>query len=185
MSELKDVELCAISIEKAGDKLSPTTNHLLRLLGGLRRWCFLPAIVTSCVQLVLFKGGDALNVCFNTIAVLFMMEIDNFAYVVGLSEPVRTNVEVRGRVELDSDRINALRRAKLAHVVCIPIVVVFAVWSAPWFLGPFSMFLVQPAFLLAGQFEHFDRTLATAIYVTARWGLGFFAFFFILINIVD
>ena len=36
---------------------------------------FLPALVVAVPMLVLFKGGDALSVCFNTIAILFLTEV--------------------------------------------------------------------------------------------------------------
>jgi hypothetical protein len=36
---------------------------------------FLPMLVDAVSILVLFKGGDALTVCFNTIAILFLTEV--------------------------------------------------------------------------------------------------------------
>jgi hypothetical protein len=80
----------------------------LLLLAGVRRWLFLPALVTTVPMLVLIKGGDvslfqsrpihrqtakiaatvdaeanvgavslqALSVCFNSVAVLFLCEIE-------------------------------------------------------------------------------------------------------------
>jgi hypothetical protein len=45
------------------------------LLGGVRRWVFLPVLVAAVPTLVLVKGGDALSVCFNTIAILFLTEV--------------------------------------------------------------------------------------------------------------
>ena len=41
----------------------------------MRRWVFLPVLVAAVPWLVLFKGGDALSVCFNTIAILFLTEV--------------------------------------------------------------------------------------------------------------
>jgi hypothetical protein len=41
----------------------------------VRRWLFLPALVAAVPALVLAKGGDALSVCFNTIAILFLTEV--------------------------------------------------------------------------------------------------------------
>jgi hypothetical protein len=45
------------------------------LLGGVRRWVFLPALFYVVPNLVMIKGGDALSVCFNTIAILFLTEV--------------------------------------------------------------------------------------------------------------
>ena len=59
----------------AGDRLSRGSRLALTLLGGVRRWVFLPALVAAVPVLVLFMGGDALSVCFNTIAILFLTEV--------------------------------------------------------------------------------------------------------------
>jgi hypothetical protein len=116
---------------------------------------FLPTLVVAVPVLVLFKGGDALSVCFNTIAILFLTEvtmwhaetvkcpirkglfsrysvpqIDNAAYAVGLSERVRTRVEEFGRVELRDAEAAALVRSKAVHVVLLVVAVPAGVWSA-------------------------------------------------------
>jgi hypothetical protein len=71
----QDIALCAIAIGHAGDRLSRSSRLALTLLGGVRRWVFLPMLVDAVPILVLFKGGDALSVCFNTIAILFLTEV--------------------------------------------------------------------------------------------------------------
>jgi hypothetical protein len=71
----QDIALCAIAITRAGDRLSRGFRLALTLLGGVRRWVFLPALVIAVPFLVLIKGGDALSVCFNTIAILFLTEV--------------------------------------------------------------------------------------------------------------
>jgi hypothetical protein len=119
---------------------------------------FLPTLVGAVPALVLVKGGDALSVCFNTIAILFLTEvictkfththsncempnpnlchaygpvpqIDNAAYAVGLSERVRTRVEEFGRVELRDTEAAALVRSKTVHVMLVVVTVPAAVWS--------------------------------------------------------
>jgi hypothetical protein len=67
--------LCAISIEHAADRLSRGFQIALALLGGVRRWVFLPTLVAAVPILVRAKGGDALSICFNTIAILFLTEV--------------------------------------------------------------------------------------------------------------
>jgi hypothetical protein len=71
----QDITLCSIAIAHAGDRLSRGSRFALTLLGGVRRWLFLPALVAVVPILVLTKGGDALSVCFNTIAILFLTEV--------------------------------------------------------------------------------------------------------------
>jgi hypothetical protein len=71
----QDIALCTIAIAHAGDRLSRGFRFSLTLLGGVRRWVFLPSLVCAVPFLVLIKGGDALSVCFNTIAILFLTEV--------------------------------------------------------------------------------------------------------------
>jgi hypothetical protein len=71
----QDITLCAIAITHAGDRLTRGSRIVLALLGGVRRWVFLPTLVLVVSWLVMFKGGDALSVCFNTIAILFLTEV--------------------------------------------------------------------------------------------------------------
>ena len=52
------------------------------LLGGVRRWVFLPTLVCCIVCLVTYQGGDALSIALNTVAIIFLVEVDNVAYAV-------------------------------------------------------------------------------------------------------
>ena len=56
--ELKDLRLCSIAIEHAGDKLAPGWRIALRVLGGVRRWVFLPCLVLTIPMLIFFQGGE-------------------------------------------------------------------------------------------------------------------------------
>ena len=71
----QDIALCAIAITHAGDRLSRGSRLSLTLLGGVRRWLFLPTLMMVVPFLVLAKGSDALSICFNTIAILFLTEV--------------------------------------------------------------------------------------------------------------
>lgn len=55
----------------------------------------------------------------NTVALLFLTEVDNVAYALGISERVRALVEVDGRVELSESDIVWLTRSKVAHMIAI------------------------------------------------------------------
>ena len=76
---------------------------------------------------LLARAGDALHVCLNVIAVLFLCEVDNASYMVALNERVRARVEDAGRGELSDDDLIALTRTKLSHVVAIVLCVLIAV----------------------------------------------------------
>jgi hypothetical protein len=75
VGELKDVTLCSTAIARAGGALHPGWRYGFLVINAARRWIFLTVLCVSVPLLVVYKGGDALNVCFNTIAILFMTEV--------------------------------------------------------------------------------------------------------------
>ena len=54
---------------------------------------FLPGLLLDVPILVLFNGGDALSICFNTVAILFLAEVDNVCFSVMLPERTRARIE--------------------------------------------------------------------------------------------
>jgi hypothetical protein len=174
----QDIELCAMAIRHAGDRIAPTYRFALSLLGGMRRWTFLPTMVMAAPWLVLIKGGDALSVCFNTVAVLFLCEIDNLLYAILLPERERARVEVEGRVELGEAEAAALMRSKAVHVAVLVVAVPCAVAG-----GVGWIFLPLLAFWLAGATEAVlgsagaGEACKEVGKVTGRWLLGLIGFF--------
>ena len=126
----QDIELCAVAIRHACDSIPHAWRFAFALLGGLRRWMFLPALCSTVPVLVVHQGGDALSVCFNTVAVLFLCEIDNLAYAIGLGEKLRARVEVDGRVELGEVEADALALSKIVHVCVLGVVVPCGVFAS-------------------------------------------------------
>ena len=141
-----------MAVAHAGDKLSKGWRLALGFLLWMRRWVFLPSLVMSVPILVLYKGGDALSVCLNTVAILFLCDIDNIAFDLVLGERVRARVEDAGRVELDDAEASALARTKAVHVALIVLAVHGAVWLGSLEAAFFLPFL---AFLLGGVAEAF------------------------------
>ena len=152
VGELKDIELCSMAVAHAGDKLSKGWRLALGFLLWMRRWVFLPSLVTTVPILVLFKGGDALSVCLNTVAILFLCDIDNIFFELVLGERVRARVEDAGRVELEDGEATALARTKAVHVALLVLAVLGGVWTGHWAVAPLLAFL---AFLLGGVMEAF------------------------------
>lgn len=87
----------------------------------MRRWTVLPILVASVPWLIKNHGGDALSICFNTVALLFICDIDNIAFKFGLSERMRARVEEAGRVDLSDVEAFFLARTKIVHVLLITV----------------------------------------------------------------
>ena len=171
-----------MAIRHAGDRIAPAYRFALSLLGGIRRWLFLSTLVAAAPTLVLFKGGDALSVCFNTVAVLFLCEIDNLLYAILLPERERARVEVEGRVELGEAEAAALMRSKAVHVAVLVAAVPCAVVGGGSG-NDFVVFFLPPlAFGLAGVTEAVLGSVSAGEAckevgkVTGRWLLGFIGF---------
>eukprot|EP01046_Picozoa_sp_COSAG06_P053457 COSAG06_NODE_9251_length_1946_cov_679.917848_2_plen_152_part_00 len=106
-------------------------------------------------------AGDALSICFNTVAVLFLCEIDNMMFSIGLPERIRERLEVVARVELNEDETAVLAFSKPVHVIIIVISTATSVWGVGNFshdLGMFSLLQNQILPILLGQ-------LAEALFV--------------------
>ena len=141
----------------------------------MRRWVFLPPLVLNVPGLVLYKGGDALSICLNTVAILFMCDIDNIAFDLALGERVRARVEDAGRVRLDDGEASALTRTKTVHVVLIVLAVLVSI------IGPTELSYKEipfVAFLLGGLAEVFvvgasaAEKAKHAVEVFVAWLLG-------------
>ena len=74
-------------------------------------------------------AADAVNVCFNSIAILFLLEVDNLAYATILGERSRARVEEAGRVELGDEDVAALTRSKAIHVCGIVCYIFFEMYA--------------------------------------------------------
>ena len=72
-------------------------------------------------------GGDALSVCLNSVAIVFILEIDNAIFTLGIAERLRARVETNGRVQLSEEEAEMFARTKPLHV-CL--VVAYLVGSA-------------------------------------------------------
>ena len=68
VGELKDISLCMISLDHLPDidRVTPAWRYGLAAINLVRRWVFLTLLVITVPLLVVYKGGDALSVCFNT-----------------------------------------------------------------------------------------------------------------------
>lgn len=75
VGELKDIELCNIAADHAGERLSPGWRRALMVTSSIRRWSFLIFLCMTVPTLLMYKGADALSICFNCIAILFLCEI--------------------------------------------------------------------------------------------------------------
>eukprot|EP01046_Picozoa_sp_COSAG06_P000246 COSAG06_NODE_7_length_38054_cov_37.302569_8_plen_470_part_00 len=170
VGELKDIQLCSIAIAHADDRLTKGWWLALGFLLWMRRWVFLVVLVGNVPALVLNKGGDALSVCLNTVAILFMCDIDNIFFDLVLGERVRVRVEDAGRVELGVAEALALARTKLVHVALLMLTVCSLIWLPEGEEHVAMLQIPWGAFLLGGMLDAFVVPGASAAETAKRAG---------------
>ena len=116
-AELEDIQMCEIAI-------SPGTGlrNCVMLLNFVRRWVFLLCLFACIPVLVQAQGANALSVCFNTVALLFLCEIDSVCYA-GLPRLMRERVKEAGRVVLADEQLDIAMKVKWVHLSAIVVAV--------------------------------------------------------------
>ena len=101
-------------------------------LNFARYFILFPKILFSVMSLVHDNGGRVRDICLNTVAVLFLLEVDNLAFLHGLGERTRMEAEEHAGAhehvtELDLETMDAV---KLVCVLTIPCAVIGGVCGA-------------------------------------------------------
>ena len=94
-AEVRDAMLCNIALRDISKRRDVPRGWRLAI-GGLnaaRYFVLVPNIIRSVMKLVVNDGGRVRDICLNTVAVLFLLEVDNLAFLHGLSERVRMEAE--------------------------------------------------------------------------------------------
>ena len=88
--------------------------HVLMTIAQMsRQFVLLPNLAMLTPALIFNKGGDALGICFNAVAILFLLQIDNQLYEYAMPEEMREEVERKGRLELNASAKRILSWSKL------------------------------------------------------------------------
>ena len=151
---IQDVEICTLAIRDAGDKIAQHWRYVLMALNIVRRWAFLPGLVAVTPMLVVTKGGDSLSVCFNSVALLFICEMDNLAYELLLPGSMRAQVDEEGRVQMEQVKELQLVWSKIVHVVLVVLAIPSCLISVV-LRGRVAIAPPFITFLLAGTIEVF------------------------------
>ena len=148
-AEIRDALLCEIALRAISKRREVPCGwrFAIRGLNAARYYIFLPNIVSSVVQLVLTDGGNIKSVCLNTVAVLFLLEIDNLAFLHGLGERTRMEAEEMTGARVTEDELQTINAAKIVCILGVPGVVLagllggryvlknwpgmFCIWIAP------------------------------------------------------
>ena len=127
-AEIRDGMLMEIALREISKRreVSRGWRFAIHGLNFARYFILFPSILFSVMMLVNENGGRVRDICLNTVAVLFLLEVDNMAFLHGLGERTRMEAEEYAGAhekltELDLQTMDAV---KLACVLLIPCAVV-------------------------------------------------------------
>ena len=176
--EMRDCLLCEKSLRVIAKRREVPRGwrFAIRGLNMARYYILLPNVILSVVMLVLNDGGNVKNVCLNTVAVLFLLEVDNLAFLHGLGERTRMEAEEQ-RVRVTDDDLETIDAVKLACVLAIPGVVLAGPWGA-WVVRDFPetlAILISPVPSMSVLFLQRVKARGLKLKVAcggAGWGLA-------------
>ena len=132
-AEIRDLTLCEIALRDISQKREVHRGWRFAI-GGLnfaRCYIMLPNVIMSVMELVLNDGGRVKEVCLNTVAVLFLLEVDDLAFQHGLGERTRMEAEEHAGARVTDDDLKTINAVKLVCVLTIPGVVLAGLLLGP------------------------------------------------------
>jgi len=139
-SELRDVVYCHVTAVAGGwgrnRPRRPVSKRYLSwalpfwlLNSVVRGWIVPPLLLGAVRTLVIHRGADAVSICLNAVAILFLLDIDQLAYTFGLAEELKDRVDTRGReaAELGPSETRVIDGSKLVFGALVPATIVASV----------------------------------------------------------
>ena len=126
-AELRDQMLCefmlAAALQRSTGK-GTIPRLLVSILGILRLFAFLPSMLTVVVSLIFLHGGTALQICLNSVAMVFLLELDNMAFTYMLNEDLRKEAEEFAHTPVTASDRKVIDAMKWYYCSTIPFFIV-------------------------------------------------------------
>ena len=88
------------------------------------------SVLTTVVLMVTRLGGDTVSVMLNTMATLFMLELDNLSFDSGLAVLTKQNIEDRWSVKIGPKQRSLLTYSRRYHVLLLTCVIPILISTA-------------------------------------------------------
>lgn len=131
-AEAQDIKLCQLMVQqrsKANAVPGWATSGLF-VLAAARQFGLTFTVILSVASLVTWRGSDAINVCFNAIAVLFILDLDNLVFQHFVPHATQAELLTTGRPEIgaDEERILVSGRARIPTTLVLYFCVCFVLY---------------------------------------------------------
>jgi hypothetical protein len=97
----------------------------------LREFSVLPCLTLLFPMLVFHRGSDAFNLCMNTVAVLFVLDIDNIIYNHGVPDKISQEFEAHHHLLLDEREHGMLEKTKSVYMIVLPAYLIYTMLTFP------------------------------------------------------
>jgi len=128
-SECGDVKVAMARLWKVDAPLlseSSLLRIMLSVIQMARLYLLVPINISAVPIFILTSGGDALNQCLNTVALLFILEIDDLAFGSLLSEGLKESLAAMPPISVRTGTPFAVRR------IYTQVVMALAIWAPLW-----------------------------------------------------
>lgn len=127
VAEFRDIRLCQIELAEVKPR---TWWHWCHgVLCWARTHIVVPLIVLTVTTIVGTTGANALSACFNSVAILFLLDLDELAYASFVDTNSRVEFESSSRLVLTEEDIERLDRAMHANRI-LPVLAMSAMTLA-------------------------------------------------------
>ena len=187
--EIRDAMLCDVTLRDIAKRRKVPCGWRLSFgaLNHMRLFVFLPNIVLSIVGLILAEGGNIKEICLNTVAVLFLVEIDNLAFNFGLGEASRMEAEQHCRVSVGARDLRSIDVIKALCIITIPLAILVLVHQPDLFwvalYAPMPMLLIAVVQSLEASRYTFKGACLGLFRALTGYGLDFG--FFVLVYFIS
>ena len=138
-AEIRDGMLMEIALREISKRREVPRGWRFAIhgLSFARYFILFPKILFSVMSLVHENGGRVRDICLNTVAVLFLLEVDNMAFLHGLGERTRMEAEEHSGIHehVTEHDLQTMDAVKLVCVLAIPCAVMGGVSGAISGLG--------------------------------------------------
>eukprot|EP01048_Picozoa_sp_COSAG05_P008167 COSAG05_NODE_608_length_8372_cov_2.996615_8_plen_345_part_00 len=102
----------------------------LATVDWLRQCVLVPGIGTLIPHLILQRGSDALNVCMNALAMNFILQCDNMAWI-ALPEYLKPDVPPFGVGTLSTEQLKQVGRIQIVYLVAVSVAIPMCLFLIP------------------------------------------------------
>jgi hypothetical protein len=123
-NELRDIKLCEFTLRQyAGESSAAWASSTVWALCVVRQFGALPMMVVGISDLVLWRGSDSLSICFNALAVLFILDVDNAIFSHWLSFETRVLMGESKIVHIGTKESRLLHITKQVHTILVVVAI--------------------------------------------------------------